>query len=63
MPARVIDQDASHHLGCDPEKVCPALPIYRTLLDQLQIGLMHQRGWLQRVVAALAPHVATREPA
>jgi hypothetical protein len=58
-----IDQDPSHHLGRNPEKVRPALPIHRTPLDQLEIGLVDHRCWLQRVVTALASHVAARKPA
>jgi hypothetical protein len=33
MSASVIDENAAHDLGGYSEKVCPALPIYRTLLD------------------------------
>jgi hypothetical protein len=53
----MIDQDASHHPRGDPEEMGTILPGDVVLPHQTQIGLMHERGWLQRVVRSLAPQI------
>ena len=43
-----------HHLRRQTKKVRPVLPIHTGLLDQPEIGLMHQGRCLQRVIGPLA---------
>jgi hypothetical protein len=56
-PPRVVDEDPPHQLRGDREEMRPVLPLHVTLIDQLQIRLVHKRRGLQRVVRALAPEV------
>ena len=55
--SRVIDQNAAHQLRGDPEKVRPILPLHVPLVDQLEVGLVHERGALERVIGALAREI------
>ena len=50
----VIDEDATHHLGDHGKKLCPVLPHGVPLIDQTEIRLVHQCGWLQGVSRAFA---------
>jgi hypothetical protein len=56
--ARMVYQDAAHQEGGDAQKLCPILAILQSLVDQAEVHFIHQRGWLQGVVAALAPEVS-----
>jgi hypothetical protein len=58
----MIDQDPSHHLCRDAEKVCAILPGNPLLTDQPEIHLVNQGGRLQRVVPTLVAKIATRSP-
>ncbi len=49
----VVDQDAPHLAGGNFEKVSAVLP-WHFHRDQLDEGLMHDRGGLQRVAGPLA---------
>ena len=53
--AGVIDQDAAHQLGRHREEVRTVLPHGAPLIDETEIGLVHEGRRLQRVVRALAP--------
>jgi hypothetical protein len=55
--ARVIHQNAPDHLRGDAEEVRAVLPLDTALVDQAQIGFMHQGGRLQGVVGPLAPQI------
>ena len=52
--ARVVHENAAHHLRRDAEEVRPALPLNPILVDQPKIRLIDQRRWLQRMVGTLA---------
>jgi hypothetical protein len=60
MTTCVIDQHSTHHVGCRSQKVRPALPIHLALVDEPQIHLMDERGWLQSVLGALGSQMAGR---
>jgi hypothetical protein len=49
--ARVIDQDAPHHLRGDAEEVGSVLPGNAVLSNEAQVGFMDESRRLQRVVA------------
>ena len=44
----MIDEHLADQARRDTEKMGPALPIHRLMLDQAQIGLVHQSSGLQR---------------
>src|SRR5918993_2740058 len=58
--ARVIDEDAAHHLRRDAEEVRPVLPLHLRLIDEPQVGFVDERGRLQGVALSLAAQVAGR---
>lgn len=58
---RGIDEDATYHLGGDAEEMRPVLPLYRSLIDELQEGFVHQCSRLERVIRTLAPQIAGGE--
>jgi hypothetical protein len=60
--ARVVDEDAAHQARGQPQELRAVAPVHAALVDQAQVHLVHQRSWLERVAAALAPDVAPREP-
>jgi len=62
MLARMIDQDASHQLRRDAVKLCPILPARVSLVDELQVGLVDQRGWLQSMVLPFATQIVSCQP-
>ena len=51
--ARVVDEDASHQLRGDAEKMRAVLPAYVTLIDQLHERFVDERGRLERVLRPL----------
>ncbi len=55
----VIDQDPTHHLGRQREKVGAILPLNTMHVHQPQEGLVDQGGRLQGVAAAFARHIAS----
>ena len=61
VAAAVIEQDAAHDCGRNSEELAPIFPLDSVLIDQAKISLMHQRGRLQGVIAALLPHVVTSQ--
>ena len=52
--ARVIDEDPPHHHRGDAHELGAVRPVHLPLVDQPEIRLVHERGGLQGVVAALA---------
>ena len=56
MFAGVIEQDAAHLGGCDRQEMSPAFE-RGALIDQPNVGLVHQSRGLQGVLAALAAEV------
>ena len=63
MLARVIDEYAPHQLGGNAEEMGAILPSGVSLIDELQIRLVDERGWLQRVTGTFAAQIVTRETA
>jgi hypothetical protein len=57
----VIDQDSAHGLSADGEKMGAALPIDTGLVDEPQIGFVHQGGWLEGVIGSFVAEMACRE--
>ncbi len=57
VAARVIDQHSPHGLGRNGEEMPAARPLDVTLIDQPQIGLVHEGCRLQGVPLAFAAHV------
>ena len=58
--ARVVHQDAAHHLRGDADEMGLALPLNAVQLANLQVGFVNQRGGLESVVLAFATQVARR---
>ena len=59
---RRVHQDVAHRLRRGGEEVGTVAPVGALLTSQLEVGLMHQSGGLQGVIAALPTHVALRHP-
>ena len=59
----VVDEDASHGLGADREEVVAILPVDVALAREFHVSLVHQSGWVERVVAAFLLHVGGGEAA
>src|SRR5689334_22970333 len=53
----VINQDSSHDLSGNCEKMC-TIPPALALIHQFQIRFVNQRGSLQSVIASLPAHVS-----
>jgi hypothetical protein len=64
MRPSMIDEHLPHDARGDAEEVRAIAPVGAVLLDmpgEAHVGLVHERGWLQGVVGALAPNVVRRE--
>src|SRR5262249_46155724 len=59
--ACVIDQDAAHRLGRGAEEMSTPLPGYAPLVDQPQVGFVHQCGSLERVSGMFPAEIRTRQ--
>ena len=59
----MLDQNTAHQLRGYCEEMGAILPLHPLVIHQADIGLIDQRGRLKVVVAALASHVAVRQPA
>ena len=55
--AGVVHQEPPHHPGTDREEMRLALPIGASLVHQLEVGLVHQRGRGQGVTHPLEAHL------
>ena len=58
--ARVIDQDAPHHLRRHAEEVRAILPVDAILAGESDVRLVDQGGGLQRVVWPFAAQIGSR---
>ena len=63
MRSRVINKDAAHQVGGDREELGAVLPLDPPLIDEFQIGLVHQGRRRQRVIEPLPLEIAPRQPA
>jgi len=59
----VVDENAPHQAGRDPEKVRAILPADAAGVRQPEERLVHERSGLQGVSATLAAHVASSQAA
>jgi hypothetical protein len=59
--ARVVNEDAAHHLRGDAEEVRAVLPLHLRLVYQTHVSLVDERGRLERVPDALLAQVARGE--
>jgi hypothetical protein len=50
----VIDQDAAHHARGKPEELRAISPVGGPLVDQPEVGLVHEGRRLESMVRALA---------
>src|SRR2546430_8227589 len=62
-PARVIDEDVSHHLCSRGKKVIVILPVGFFLLRQSDVRFIHERRRLQRMPLGLSLSVSMSDPA
>src|SRR5688572_15879589 len=63
MRARVVNQDAAHHLRSHAEEMCAVLPGHLSLINQTQVSLMDQGRGLQCVIGAFASEIITCQTA
>jgi hypothetical protein len=61
--AGVVNEYLSHRTGSNPKEVRPVLPIDAGVINQTEVGLVHERTRLQRVIRPLAPHQVRGKPA
>jgi hypothetical protein len=59
--SRVIDQNPAHQTGSNAKEVCAVTPLDVPLIDQADVHLMYQRGWLQRVFSDFTTHLRGRD--
>jgi len=59
VPARVIDENAPHHLRDHRQELCPVLPVGIPLIDEAEIRLVHEGRRLQGVSCAFAPELCS----
>jgi hypothetical protein len=60
MRARMIDEDAPHHLRGQAKEVGAILPRHAPLPDEAQVRLVDERCRLECVVPPLAPEIRGR---
>jgi hypothetical protein len=60
--ARVFHQDLPHQMGGDADKPGPVVPGGRLLREQPKIGLVDERGRLQRMPWPFAAQAGVRQP-
>jgi hypothetical protein len=53
----MIDKNAAHQTGGNAKEVCPVAPLDLTLVDQADIDLVDERGWLQRMSSGFSSHL------
>src|SRR5262245_7142391 len=57
----MIHQDATNDLRCHSKEVRAILPLDASLIDEAEIGVMHESGGLQRMSAILVTHIAASD--
>jgi hypothetical protein len=53
----VVDQNPTHRLSRDGEKMLPVLPIAALLPGDLEKCFVNKCGWLESMALPLAPHI------
>ena len=61
--ARMVDENPPHHDHGESDELRPVLPVDVPLIDQPKVGLVDERGGLERVVAPLAEEIPSGQPA
>mgnify|MGYP000119666982 CR=1 FL=1 len=57
MASGVVDKDPPDRLGGDREEMGPVVPLSPLLVHEFEVGLVHQGGCLQRMIAAFLSHL------
>jgi hypothetical protein len=60
--AGVVHEEAAHGIGSDREEMGARLPLDAIELNELEIGLVDQRGRVERVPGALVPKPLAGNP-
>ena len=63
LPAGVVDENASHRLGCGGKEMTAVFKLRVFVSDQPQPGFVNQGRGLERVSRRFIAHLARREPA
>jgi hypothetical protein len=58
---RQVDEDPSHDTGRRPEEVSATQPPGLSLIDESDVGLVHEGRWLQRMTCRFTTHVRSRQ--
>jgi hypothetical protein len=58
----MVDEDSSHQLRCQGEKMTPILPPDRTLFDELQISFIYECRCVESMITPLTSELAARLP-
>jgi len=58
---RQVDEDPSHDAGCCPEEVGSTQPPDLSLIDESDVGFVHEGRWLQRMACRFTAHVRSRQ--
>ena len=58
-----VHEHPPHDAGRHRKEMRAILPLHVTDIDELQVRLVDERGWLERVAVAFVPHVAPGDAA
>ena len=61
LPPGIIDEDLAHGSGRHAEEVRPVFPGRIGMVDELEVGFVHQRRGVERVVFALEIALLARQ--
>jgi len=53
----MIDEQATHYLCGDSEKMSAVLPVHARLVYESKISLMNQGGWLESVIGSFPSQI------
>jgi hypothetical protein len=56
--SRVVDENPSHQTGRNAKEMGSVAPLEMPLIDEADVGLVHESGWLQRMAGGFAPHLS-----
>jgi hypothetical protein len=59
--SRMIDENPPHQARSHAKEVGPVAPVELPLIDQSQVGFVHQGGWLQRLAGYLMPQLCASD--
>ena len=58
-----VDGNPPHHAGRHRKEMRAILPLHVTDIDELQVRLVDESGWLERVAVAFVPYLAPGDAA